>query len=46
MSNPNQTEAATFNHSEAANILFQMATIAAVAIFSALALLNTATQIV
>ena len=45
MSHPNQTQT-PFNHSEAANTLFQMATIAAVAIFSVLALLNAATQIV
>lgn len=44
MSNPNQTTAS--NHSEVANVIFQMATIAVVGIFSVLALLHAAAQIV
>lgn len=46
MSNPNQTAAAVSNHSEIANIAFQVLTIATVGLFSALTLLHAATQIV
>ena len=46
MSNPNQTAITASNHSEIANRIFQMATIATVGIFSALALLHAAAQIV
>jgi len=46
MSNPNQTAAIAASHSETANIVFQVFTIAVVAIFSAVTLMNIAAQIV
>jgi hypothetical protein len=46
MSNQNQTVAAPASHSEIANIAFQVFTIAVVGVFSALTLLNIASQIV
>ena len=46
MSNPNQTPVIAASHGEIASTLFQVFTIAVVGIFSALTLLNIASQIV
>jgi hypothetical protein len=46
MSNLNLTATAASNHSEVANIAFQVLTIATVGLFSVLTVLHAATQIV
>lgn len=46
MSNPTPIATAAANHSETANIVFQVLTIAAVGLFSVLTLLHAAAQMV